>query len=113
MIKYRNKTRSRLPLLLVGLVAFCLAMIITTADLYGMDHFDSLKPASMNSNNGRQNSSSSPYADYRTANTFADGDYLHESTSISSVYFGATPEPATIALFGLGLGALVVRKKKL
>lgn len=112
MIKYRNKTRSRLPLLLVGLMTFGLAMIITTADLYGMNYFNSTKPASVNSNN-QTNSSTSPYADYKTANISADNDYLYQRPPSCYDNPGAIPEPTTMVLLGLGLGALVVRKKTL
>ncbi len=92
---------------IVGLVVFILAMAITFADVYGLNQFDVRKPA-QNGSNGTQTQTDPGFYDSNTNDdSFPNQPLPTDDPSPNR----AIPEPATLTLLGLGLGAMLLRKR--
>ncbi|MCP4567001.1 MAG: PEP-CTERM sorting domain-containing protein, partial [FCB group bacterium] len=102
MVKYKSH-RTANPWI-IGVAVFILAMTITFADVYGLNHFDIRKPAPSGSNTSGDPSGFEPNSvdDPFPQNPIPTNDQLPDR---------AVPEPASMTLLGLGIGALFLRKK--
>jgi len=101
MVTYRRRKRTHA--LLVGLLVFAVAMMITFADVYGMNRFDYRVPGTTPPSN-----TVTPTTDAFDCPT-SIGDDQDPVLRTSNT---AIPEPTTMVLMGLGLSALWFRKRK-
>ena len=103
MVKYKNHPKANTWI--IGTVVFLLAMTITFADVYGLNHFDIRKPAPSNTSG-----TSSDPSGYEP-NSVDDPFPQNPTPTNDPPSDRAVPEPTTMTLLGLGIGALFLRKR--
>jgi len=107
MVKYESSHRSLS--LMVGLIVFVFALMITLADVHGMDRFDFRSPGS--GQGGGQAAPNAPSGCQNQNSDFDDGDPILTPTPPTTAC-PSVPEPATLTLLGMGAGVLFLRRRK-
>ncbi len=92
---------------IIGAVVFILAMTITFADVYGLNQFDVRKPAQNGQNGTDTQNNPGAYDSNTNDDSFPDNPLRTDDPDPNR----AIPEPASLILLGIGLGAMLLRKR--
>lgn len=109
MVKYKKAKSANTWF--VGVIVFIMAMTITFADVYGLNHFDFNKP-SQTGNTSSNDGSNTDGSWQINPNTAEDPFPESPIPTTSPEPNPAIPEPGTLILLSLGIGALAARKRK-
>jgi hypothetical protein len=108
MVDFRQRRNSNT--LVIGLLVFILAMVITFSDVYGLERFDFGSPGDDFDRNTddetEQNILNRQEIEYLSYEEFRD-PVLPTNADPPAI-----PEPTTLTLLALGCGALLVTKRK-
>jgi hypothetical protein len=105
-----HKPRRGSAALIIGLLVFILAMMITFSDVYGLSRFDYPSPG----NNPGDNSDidlDKKSTIWQENVVLSQGDYYDPDVPINTGV-PAVPEPTTLTLLAIGCGALLLRNRK-
>jgi hypothetical protein len=108
MVTYKQKKSSFTWL--VGIVVFIVTMVICFSDVYGLDRFEYLSLG--NGLNGPEAKSYELSCSKQFSIPLEADDQIHELTFPVHASFPVIPEPATLTLLGLGIGALLVARRR-
>ena len=108
MVSYKQRRASYAWI--VGIVVFILAMTVTFADVFGLDRFDQTSPGDNSGGTGATVEQVN-LDEWQNLAFDSRGDYVDPGIPVADLP-PSVPEPATLALFALGCGALLVGRKK-